>query len=404
MIHRVRSSKFFFSSLPVSKRHGSGRVLRGCVWGVVTAAWFFGCNTAGPTDDDGAGSGGVAMATGGAGAGSGGAGTGTGGMGGTAGSTGGTGGTGGADVVGPPAFLSQTGLYAADMETLAEGVAEFEPRFALWSDGAAKRRWVQLPEGEQIDTSDMDYWRYPVGTKLWKEFTRDGVRVETRLLEKQPNGGWWMVAYQWREDQSEADAVPEGVEDASGTPHDIPSVQDCEACHTRVPDKVLGFSAIQLAHESDGMGGAGGAEGSSVTLADLEAAGWLSEPPPSDLSLPGTPTDQAALGYLHANCGNCHNPKSSVSGRVNMQLWLTVADLSSVEETPTFQTTVDQAAVLPEGPAAGTHRISPGELAASDVYLRMDSRGEDYSMPALGTELKDDEGLGIVEDWILSLE
>lgn len=331
----------------------------------------------------------------------------TGGSGGSGGTGGSLGGTGGTVPMGPPELLSETGLYEADMETLAEGVMFFEPRFKLWSDTAEKRRWVKLPEGEQIDTSDMDYWNYPVGTKLWKEFTRDGVRVETRLLQKQPSGGWWMVAYQWRDDQNEADAVPDGVDNASGTPHDIPSSKDCESCHTKLPDKVLGFTALQLAHESTGLGGAGGggSDVSSVTLSELDAQGWLSDSPLTDLSLPGTPTDRAALGYLHANCGNCHNPKSSTSVRVNMHLWLTVDDLGSLEDTPTYRTTVDASVALPEGPEDATHRIVPGDPSKSDVFLRMtSSRGETYSMPALGTEMVDPEGTSIVEDWIFSLE
>ena len=42
---------------------------------------------------------------------------------------------------------------------------------------------LDVPEGEQIDTSDMNEWRFPAGTKLFKEL-RDGVRVETRLMLK----------------------------------------------------------------------------------------------------------------------------------------------------------------------------------------------------------------------------
>src|SRR5688500_13196261 len=76
-----------------------------------------------------------------------------------------------------PARLSETGLFAdVKAGTLAPGVRAFRLQFELWSDGAAKRRWVALPEGGRIDTSDMDAWRFPVGTRLWKEFTRDGVR------------------------------------------------------------------------------------------------------------------------------------------------------------------------------------------------------------------------------------
>src|SRR5688572_2248112 len=69
-----------------------------------------------------------------------------------------------------PSLLSETGLYLSDMTTLGPGVRPFEPGHELWSDAAEKKRWIALPEGEAIDTSDMDYWDYPIGTRLWKEF------------------------------------------------------------------------------------------------------------------------------------------------------------------------------------------------------------------------------------------
>src|SRR5262245_8554853 len=42
-------------------------------------------------------------------------------------------------------------------------IHEYEPRFPLYADGATKRRWMQLPTGTQIDTSNMDRWKFPVG-------------------------------------------------------------------------------------------------------------------------------------------------------------------------------------------------------------------------------------------------
>src|SRR5262249_55508478 len=91
--------------------------------------------------------------------------------------------TGAAEPTDYPRFLSETGLFAdVKTGTLGKGVRAFQPKYVLWSDGATKRRWLYLPDGGTIDTSDMDYWTYPVGTTAWKEFTRDGVRVETRML------------------------------------------------------------------------------------------------------------------------------------------------------------------------------------------------------------------------------
>lgn len=297
-----------------------------------------------------------------------------------------------------PGLLSQTGLYAPDMVTPAPGVRFFEPSYQLWTDTAVKKRWAKLPEGAQIDTTNLNFWSYPVGTKLWKEFARDGVRVETRLLEKQPSGEWTMMAYHWRPDQMEADAVPEGLSNASGTAHDIPSSAECEECHLRVPDKGIGFSALQLAHAAAGAGEL------EWTLETLIAEGKLSAPPEVSLTIPGTPTEQAALGYLHANCGHCHNKRSSVAGRVNLFLWLTDQNLAgSVETTDTYASSVGQATTSPDGPQGYAVRIVPGVPEQSAIVFRMSVRGEDAAMPPLGTEDTDSAGLAAVEAWIASL-
>jgi hypothetical protein len=370
-------------------------------------------------DGDGAGgvgTGGLAPSSGGAdGLGTGGLGTGGLGTGGeemaaggaaSGGTEGGTGGDGTGGAVSPlalPEHLSETGLFAEDMETLAPGVRPFRPRFALWTDGAEKRRWISIPEGEQIDTSDMDYWQLPIGTKLWKEFSRDGKRIETRLLERKFNGVWVMVAYQWRDDLSDADKVPAlGVQNASGTEHDIPGEEECWTCHNQMPGRVLGFSAIQLAHDA-GADVPGTPAESEWTLGELESAGLLTDAPPADLSLPGTEVEQAALSYLHVNCGHCHNPNSSVSGRVDMQLWLTVDGLSAVEDTTTYQTTVEvPASLASEEPLPGLLRITADaqNLDESLVYARFNTVGETYSMPPLGTEIIDPAGEAAIREWI----
>jgi hypothetical protein len=297
-----------------------------------------------------------------------------------------------------PCLLSATGLYAPDMATLASGVHPYAPSFELWSDGAAKQRWILLPAGSKIDTSDMDYWSFPVGTKLWKEFTRDGVRVETRLIEKQASGSWYTVAYQWRADQKEADAVPNGVTNASGTDHDIPNNDQCLTCHSQTPDKVLGFSAIQLSHDKQLQP----ANALEWTLGTLMADGLLSAPPAAVLSVPGTELDRKFFGYLHANCGHCHNPKGTANSQTGLDLLLKVADLKgSVNQFSVYQGILgtDIAWLDGDHPAA-TKRVAPGSLEDSAVYQRFIKKAEAWSMPPLGTELVDPDGKKLMEDWI----
>ena len=71
----------------------------------------------------------------------------------------------------PPATLRDTGLYSDwATKTIARDNLPFSPQYPLWSDGAKKSRWVRIPKGAYIDASNPDVWRFPVGTRLWKEF------------------------------------------------------------------------------------------------------------------------------------------------------------------------------------------------------------------------------------------
>ena len=299
----------------------------------------------------------------------------------------GDGGTSAADF---PESLSDTGLYSniEAGEIAAEALA-YEPAFELWSDGASKRRWVLLPENLQVDSSDMDYWEYPVGTKFFKEFSVDERRVETRMLAKSTSG-WVAVAYVWNEDGTSALAAPSGQRAVLGTEHDVPKQDDCKTCHDKMPDMVLGFTALQLSHEREG-----------VTLSTLIAEDRLSDPPAAPLTLPGDEATRQALGYLHANCGICHNPRSFVNERVGLSLWLTEESLGSVETTPTYLTAVGKPAELAD---VQSLIVAPGDPEASDLLKRMKERRTEEQMPPLASKLTDPDGIAAVEAWISSLE
>lgn len=293
-----------------------------------------------------------------------------------------------------PALLSATGLYQnIAARTLAPGVLPFTPQFPLWSDGAEKRRWVHLPACAKIDTSDMDRWEMPVGTKLWKEFSFNGARVETRYLHRFGPGpnDYVFQAYQWSQDGTDATPVPNGgVKNANGTEHDIPGEWECEVCHGHAPERVLGLSAIQLSHAGPGL-----------TIASLSAAGRLTVPS-AGFSVPGNTTARAALGYLHGNCAHCHNPAPSAVwfNRPYSLKLLTTA--TSVAATDAYLTAVGVAPEKFVHPGI-THRITAGDPASSAVTYRMSVRGSEDAMPALGTELVDPDGLARITAWISAL-
>jgi hypothetical protein len=243
----------------------------------------------------------------------------------------------------------------------------------------------------------MDYWMFPVGTKVWKEFTRDTKRIETRLLWKRAEGDWFMAAYAWTEDLTAATLVPRaGQENALGTEHDIPAARQCDECHKGQTDKVLGFSAIQLSHD-----------GSAVNLAYLKTNDLLSAPPTVDaFAVPGNAVEQAAIGMMHANCGQCHSQFGNGYDRNDMELWLMVDTLGELQQTAPYQSAigVELDTVLDQFPSINT-RIVPGDPQQSAVFVRMGQRDEErlVSMPPIASELTDMTGLQAIEAWINAL-
>lgn len=310
----------------------------------------------------------------------------------------------------PLATLAGTGLCVdAACTQISPDVMAYAPRFELWSDTATKRRWIYLPPNAQIDTTDMDYWKFPVGTKVWKEFTRDGTRVETRYIVKlladdDANGAWFYMAYQWNAAQDAATAVPNGVEDANGTAHNIPSQTDCRRCHDDLrPSRVLGVGAIQLDYTP--------ADATLLDLEDLIAQDKLTAPPTGGTAgarfpLPGSSTDHAALGYMHANCGGCHNPSGGMTGDITpMDLRLRVGTLATVQGTPAYTTTfnVDAAVPYTEAGVTYTKLVIPDDPTSSSLTSRMTSMNPVRKMPALGTEVVDPTGHAALVAWINSL-
>lgn len=299
----------------------------------------------------------------------------------------------------PPALLlSAQGLYQnIATKTVSPSAVEFSPAYALWSDGTVKSRWIVLPEGTTIDTSDMDHWQMPVGTKLFKEFALGGKRVETRLIERRAVTGqigvdYFFGAFAWLPDESDAVYVPDGVPNALGTNHDVPSQAQCNGCHGGDPGFILGFSAIQLSKS-----------GAPPTLKSLAQGGKLSMPPPGnvDYPVPGNATTAAALGALHANCGHCHQPAGFAFDETHMILRLSVGEQSPAQ-TQTVMTTVGVSLDRWQHPTL-SKRVVPGEPSQSAVLYRMLQRGSAEAMPPLATKLVDDAGAGVVAAWIAAL-
>jgi uncharacterized Zn-binding protein involved in type VI secretion len=264
-----------------------------------------------------------------------------------------------------------------------------------------------LPPGTQVDTTDPDRWTFPQGTRIYKTFLLEGLRIETRVLEKVAAAAgidsWTLIAYAWSADQlSASPADPNGVTDALGTSHDIPAQTQCKSCH-QMPelDAVNGFGAIQLNHRDAGF-----------TLAELLARGLLVNgvgAPNVSLAaarLPGDAVAQAALGYLHANCGNCHGgpmPRAGFALSSVIGTWR-VADASAYRAADECQCLTRWTGRTDAADEAYTLRIAPGRAADSAVIARMSVRGMGEQMPPIGTSVVDTVAVAAVSAWIDALD
>jgi hypothetical protein len=307
----------------------------------------------------------------------------------------------GASAVAPPdpnSIAAQAVYRDVTAGTVAAQALEFTPDYPLWSDGAEKRRWVSLPADRTIDTSDMDHWMFPVGTKFVKEFSLDGVRLETRVIERVANTGRTkkdlkLSVYVWNEAQTDAQLTTDGVVDVLGTQHDVPKQKDCIACHVGEPSGTLGFSAIQLSE--------------SGTLRWLERSGLLSEPPGRVYTIPGSAIERSAIGALHGNCGHCHTEGTPADVT---RLRVLVGEIDSpLGEWEIYRTTLNQAVTKwSPRPDGFDVRIVPGDPDASALLYRMESRDSESSvgeqMPPLASELVDSEAVAAVRAWIGAME
>ena len=300
-----------------------------------------------------------------------------------------------------PQLLSETGLYLAGTRRVDARNLEFAPQYPLWSDGATKRRWIRLPEGQPIDASDPDEFEFPVGTKLWKEFSF-GRPVETRTLERLPDGSWRFASYVWDADGrdarlAEASGAKAVARVAPGVLHDVPSQSDCRACHEGRSNSILGFTALQLSPARDALAPHREAvAASSIDLPELVRRGLIVNLPERLLDAPpviagSSKRERALRGYLYANCSNCHNRRGPLAS-----LGLDF-DVSVTSEANSLRSTaVGQPSRFQPPGRSQALLLDPADPLASVVLFRMQSREPAFQMPPLGTQVVDTDGVQLL--------
>jgi hypothetical protein len=307
--------------------------------------------------------------------------------------------------------LECAGLYE-DFASKRVGAATrpFTPGFSFWSDGAEKQRFVYLPPGSKIDVSNFDEWSFPKGTRFWKEFTVGGKRIETRLFEKLAEG-WKRTSYRWNDGETDATRTEAGelLSLPGRTPYEVPKGEHCDYCHAGRVEPVLGFQALSL----------GVATASGVTLSVLQAEGWLSTTPPATtLMIPNDDTTLAApaIGWLHANCGHCHNsnPNAGAAGAslrmlVRPSQLLPDSGVTSARGLDVWSTGVCKPSER-DAPSGGKYLyIAGGSASTSLAAILLGSRADAGTetiisqMPPIVTHAVDVAGKKLVDDWIAAL-
>ncbi len=320
-----------------------------------------------------------------------------------------TGGTGG-----PPALLSQTGCFqtTTDGGGTVTGIADgappvsdlipFAPAAELWSDGATKRRWMEV-QGDSVITlaADGDF-EFPVGTMLVKEFSLAGQRVETRFLVRQVADGHWAgYSYEWNANGTDATLVSEnGASQAWGAQTWFyPSRSQCFQCHNTVANTALGPELAQLnntihydASDRDAN------QMDTLTNIGLVDASTYAPPYPALAPIGDTTrsTDERARSYLHVNCSICHRPNGPTFTPPDMRYEVPFADMRLCNQDPTISDLEELITPQPPRP----HLLTPDTPDYSEVYVRMQTTDTRFRMPPLARTITHDAAVEVIGDWI----
>ena len=322
----------------------------------------------------------------------------------------------------PPALLSQVGAFT-NLATLtpAAGLIPYTVNSPLWSDGAAKQRWMEVPNpgnynspSNQIVFSPTNSWQFPEGTVFVKHFalsindTNSALlkRLETRFLVLQNGGGVYGVTYKWRDDDSDADLLLTGsnevytITGAGGTTRTqnwtFPSRADCMTCHNATAGYVLGVRTHQLnCPESYPQTG--------VTDNQLRALGHvgLLGTNYSEVALPGylqsysvtntgVSLETRVRSYIDSNCSQCHRPGGAY------------ANFDARYTTPIDRQGLIYGRVNSFLNDTNDHVVVPQDLTHSLLYNRA-NRVDAYEMPPLAKNIVDAAAVATMAAWINSL-
>jgi len=313
-----------------------------------------------------------------------------------------------------PQTLTDTGCFTdLTAMTPAGGVFEYGVNQPLWSDGAHKRRWFVLPDGETITYRSDGQWSFPEGTLFIKHFAIETVEgdptssvpLETRFTVQEAGGRIRGYTYRWNDAGTEATLIPAGdqrtlsITRAGGATEEVtwgfPSRGQCLSCHNSSVGGPIGTETAQLNRDFDYPG----VWPQPLNTLDVLALYGLFDAPPADataeprlarLDDASAPLDDRARGYLHANCAMCHQPGAPSGLTLDLRSTTPLADTAACDVAP-----ARGGLGLPDA-----RRIASGDAARSVLLARMEGHVEGTRMPPLATTLVHDEAVQAVGQWI----
>ena len=310
----------------------------------------------------------------------------------------------------PPQFLSQTGAFS-DLSALtpSQGVIPYDMIEPFWSDGAAKSRWMAIPNdgthntsAERIVFSENDTWVFPIGAVLIKHFELGGRRLETRFEVRASNGDYYYLSYKWNSTGTDAELLTTGLDETvivNGQPQlwHYPSPSECLDCHKSTVGNVLGVKTRQLNRDIN-YPLTGVNANQLVTLSHLgiitesitdgNAGTFDKLAAHNDLTYS---LEERASAYIDVNCSYCHQPATNI-GQFDVR-----------STTPLALQNIIDGPVLYDLGIADARVVVPQDVSSSIMHHRMNSLVSGTAMPPLGKNVVDEEGVQLIADWINSM-
>ena len=297
----------------------------------------------------------------------------------------------------------------------AENVIPYKIANQLFSDYSYKFRFVHIPENKAAEYSYGNVFKFPIGTTIIKTFAypiddRNLVKgfklLETRLLIKN-NSGWIPLSYIWNDEQTNASLKytghtfnvswisKEGEE--KFVRYRAPNVNQCKSCH-EINEKIqpIGPKGRNMNINFNYKNGLKNQIDFWQEKNLLKTIPKILEENPAIWNDINYKISDRARSYLDANCAHCHQKGASAN---NSGFYL------NLDETNNSILGFYKSPVAAGRGSGGLkYIIHPGKPNESILLFRMKSIDPGVMMPELSRNLKHEEAIPLISEWISQLK